>query len=460
MTSSGEKHARPRVGLVTLGCPKNQVDSEILLGRLARAGYELTTTLEEADTVIVNTCGFVEEAKQESIDAILDVAALKEGGLGRLVVAGCMVNRYASDLAAAIPEIDGFLGLDDLDRVEGFVEIEGPRPVVPAPSRALRVFDHNEPRVVERPWAAYLKVAEGCDNPCTFCAIPHWRGDFRSRTLESLVREAKELESRGAREISLVAQDTTRYGEDLGMGREGLRRLVLRLLEETEIPWIRFLYAYPTTLDPGLLDLMGREPRFCSYLDIPLQHSHREILRSMQRGGEGESYLRLLETAREKVPDLFLRSTFIAGFPGESEAHFEHLLDFITRARFDHLGAFAFSPEPGTPAAALPGRPSRRVAVERRERLLEAQRPISLASRRSLVGERLEVLVEGACGETEHLLEGRHQGMAPEIDGRLLIADGSAAAGAFAIVEIVDGHADDLVGHIVSAEDGSRRSPA
>jgi ribosomal protein S12 methylthiotransferase len=344
-----------RVGMISLGCPKNLVDSEVMLGELARQGYEIVADVDSADTVIVNTCGFVEEAREESIEAILEVAQAKRpaadgGGGKRLLVAGCMVNRYGEELAASIPEIDGFVGLDDLRDVGKVVELGG-GPAPPKPSHL--VFDHTAPRLLTTRGHAFLKVAEGCDNPCTFCAIPHWRGRFRSRTIESLVEEARRLADQGAGELCLIAQDTTRYGEDLGMKRSGMRRLVEALLAATDVPWIRFLYAYPTTLDEGLLRLMGREERFCSYVDMPLQHSHREILRAMRRGGDGERYLAQLELARELVSDLFLRTTFIVGFPGETEEHFAHLVDFVERARFDHLGAFAYSPEPGTPAAEL-----------------------------------------------------------------------------------------------------------
>lgn len=435
-----------RVGLISLGCAKNLVDSEILLGELRERGHEVTASLEEAETVIVNTCAFVDDAKRESIDAILEVAARKGRGVSRLLVAGCMVNRYGEQLRAEIPEIDGFVGLDDLRRVGEIVQLGG-GPPLPAPSHL--VFDHTAPRLLTTRGHAYLKVAEGCDNPCTFCAIPLWRGRFRSRTPDSLVAEARALEAAGAVELCLIAQDTTRYGEDLGLGRHGLTRLVEGLLGATGFPWIRFLYAYPTTLDEDLLRLMGAEPRLTSYLDIPLQHSHPEILRAMRRGGRSERYLRLLDRARELAPDIFLRSTFIVGFPGETDEHFEHLLAFVARAHFDHLGVFAYSAEEGTPAAGAAGAVSRAVARRRHRRLLEHQRPIALERRRRLVGERLQVLVEGPCEESEHLLQGRHHGMAPEIDGRLLINDGSAPPATLVEVEITDAFPSDLVGRIV-----------
>jgi ribosomal protein S12 methylthiotransferase len=461
-----------RVGMISLGCPKNLVDSEVMLGELRARGHQIVADAADADTVIVNTCGFIDEAKQESIDAILEIAGAKTPGK-KLLVAGCMVNRYGKELAAEIPEIDGFIGLDDLRTVGDHFEGEDsltPSQVrqepgssrltqlgaqlgestAPKPSHA--VFDHTAPRTLTTHGYAYLKVAEGCDNPCTFCAIPQWRGRFRSRTVESLVEEAKNLEQYGIQELCLIAQDTTRYGGDLLEPKErktGLTRLVEALLEGTDIPWIRFLYAYPTTLDESLLRLMGTEERFCSYLDMPLQHSHPEMLSAMRRGGKRERYLRLLAKARELAPDVALRSTFIVGFPGETEEHFEDLLDFVREARFDHLGGFVYSPEEGTPAAELGSRVPRGVARRRYERLLEVQKPISLARRKRLEGRVLEVLVEGTHPETEHLLRGRHQGQAPDIDGCVLINDGLAPAGTLARVEITQGFADDLVGRIV-----------
>ncbi len=440
-----------RVGMISLGCPKNLVDSEIMLGELSRRGYEVVRDLDSADTVIVNTCGFIEEAKQESIDAILEVAGRKaDGGVKRLLVAGCMVNRFGDELAREIPEIDGFVGLDQLREVGDVVRLGG-GPPLPAPSHM--VFDHTAPRLLTTRGFAYLKVAEGCNNPCTFCAIPIWRGRFRSRTVESLVAEARELEAAGVVELNLIAQDTTRYGEDLGVRRHGLTRLVEALLAGTSIPWIRFLYAYPTTLDEDLLRLMGREPRFCSYLDMPLQHSHGDILTAMRRGGDAKRYLKLLDRARELAPDVSLRTTFIVGFPGETEEHFKDLLRFVERARFDHLGAFAYSPEPDTPGADLPNRVPKQTARRRHRQLLETQAPIALASRRAHVGRRMPVLVEGVSEESEHLLQGRHQGMAPEIDGRILINDGSAPVGSIVLVEITEAHPVDLVGRIVGSLD-------
>ncbi len=485
-------HPKGTVGMISLGCPKNLVDSEIMLGTLRDQGYQVVADGEHADTIIINTCGFIDEAKEESVETILEMVERKgrDGGPRRVLVAGCMVNRYGQELKAEIPEIDGFIGLDDLLDVPRRLELAQPSPsgatragtrerattpsseadshliqlgtdgaisapYVPTQTASHVVFDHTAPRLLTTRGYAYLKVAEGCNNPCTFCAIPVWRGRFRSRTIDSLVQEAQRLESQGVQEINLLAQDTTRYGEDLDYGKHGLLRLVEALLERTEVPWIRFLYAYPTTLHRELLALMGQEQRFCSYLDMPLQHSHPEILKAMRRGGSPQRYRRLLDQARELAPDVFLRTTYIVGFPGETEEHFEHLLDFVSEARFDHLGVFLYSPEQDTPSSQLVGRPSKSVARERRRRLMEVQAPIGRDSRERMVGRVLPMLLEGECKETELLLEARHHGMAPDIDGRVLINDGMAPFGSFVDVELTEAHGEDMIGRIV----GPRGAP-
>ncbi len=452
-----------RVGLVSLGCAKNHVDSEIMLGVLDGEGYELVADLDRADTVIVNTCGFIDEAREESIDAILEAAARKAdaaGSVRQVLVAGCMASRYGRELAAEIPEIDGFVDLDSLRQVGALVQLGGAPAAEPAASHL--VFDHRDSRLLTTGGYAYLKVAEGCNNPCTFCAIPVWRGRLRSRSIASLVVEAQGLVERGARELVLVAQDTTRYGEDLGYGRHGLLRLIEALLAETKVEWIRILYAYPTTLDESLLRLMASEPRLASYLDMPLQHSDRQVLRAMRRGGSADRYRRIFERARELDPEISLRTTFIVGFPGEDEPAFSRLLEFVSEVRFDHLGAFLYSRESDTPSADLPGQVPRRVAEERQARLLGLQRDIALERRRRFLGRTLPMLVEGRCEETEHLLQARHQGMAPEVDGRILINDVGvrasgvpelpSLAGRIVDVEVTDAFADDSVGRIVGPE--------
>jgi ribosomal protein S12 methylthiotransferase len=439
-----------RVGMISLGCAKNLVDGEVMLGHLQRAGATITADAAAADVVIVNTCGFIDDAKRESIDAILEVAEAKRmGGVRRLVVAGCMAQAYARELADEIDEIDAFVGLDELEEVVAAVRGEL-ADHLPDQRGALRLYDHRHPRLLSTASYAYLKVAEGCNNPCTFCHIPAMRGSFRSRALDDLVAEARLLEDRGVRELVLIAQDTTRYGEDLGLGREGLRRLIERLLAETSLPWIRFLYAYPSTLDEGLLDLMAAEARFLSYLDIPLQHASRRVLKAMRRGGDGRSYLGLIERARTKVPDIALRTTMIVGFPGEGEAEFRELEEFVETAEFDHLGVFTYSWQQENPGSDLGDPVPDGVKQDRRARILEAQQAISLEKNRVLVGRTLPAIVAGPLPEMELLTEGRLQRQAPEIDGRLLINDGTAPAGSLVEVEITEAHPYDLVGRLAA----------
>ncbi len=433
--------------MISLGCAKNLVDGEVMLGHLRESGMEVTGDAERAEVVVVNTCGFITDAKRESIEAILEVAeAKRRGRVGRLVVAGCMAQAYAAELAAEIPEIDTFVGLDELEQVVAAVRgtIDGH---LPDQRGALRVYDHRQPRLLSTGSYAYLKVAEGCNNPCSFCHIPRMRGDFRSRPVADLVAEARELERRGVRELVLVAQDTTRYGEDLGVDH-GLRRLVEALLDGTGVPWIRFLYAYPATLDEGLFDLMAAEDRFLPYLDIPLQHASRKVLKAMRRGGDARSYRRLIERARATVPDLAIRTTFIVGFPGEGDAELEELLEFVAEVRFDHLGAFTYSWQEENPGAELGDTVPEPVKQERRERLMAAQQPIAAEIHRGLVGRTLPALVAGPLAEMELLTEARLVRQAPEIDGRLLINDGTAPAGSLVEVEISEAHPYDLVGRV------------
>lgn len=442
-----------RVGMISLGCPKNLVDAEIMLGQLqGGADVVLTNDLSEADVVIVNTCGFIDAAKQESIDTILEVAGRKGAGLERLVVTGCMVQKYRAELQEAIPEIDAFVGLDHLEKITEAVtgEATGAAPV--KRKMSVRLYE-DLPRVLAQGKAhAYLKVSEGCSNPCTFCAIPQMRGKFRSRTIASLVREAQQLERAGVRELCLVAQDTTRYGQDLGL-RNGLTDLVRALLSDTGFRWIRFLYAYPGSLDWSLFELMGREPRFVSYCDIPLQHVSANVLGKMRRPGSPEEYREMVTRMRELVPDIALRTTFITGHPGETPKDFGELYDFVAWAQFDNMGVFVYSPEEFTPASKMGDLPTRRTAERRRAKLMELQQTIALARNLEKIGRTFDAIITGPCEETEHLLEGRLAGQAPEIDGRLLINDGidrlPKELPAFARVEITDAHPYDLVGGVV-----------
>ena len=442
-----------RVGMISLGCPKNLVDAEIMLGQLrAESDVVITNDMEEADVVIVNTCGFIDAAKQESIDTILEVADRKGKGVERLIVTGCMVQKYRADLQQSIPEIDAFVGLDHLEAITAAVG--GDVDAAPVKRKmSVRLYE-DLPRVLTQGTAhAYLKVSEGCSNPCTFCAIPQMRGKFRSRGIASLVREAQQLQQQGVRELCLVAQDTTRYGQDLGI-EQGLTTLVKALLADTDFQWIRFLYAYPGSLDWSLFELMGREKRFVSYCDIPLQHVSANVLKTMRRPGSPKDYREMIARMRELVPGISLRTTFITGHPGEMPKDFGELHEFVEWAQFDQMGAFVYSAEELTPASRMSDIPSRKTAERRRAKLMELQQTISLARNEAKIGTTFDAIVTGVCDETEHLLEGRLIGQAPEIDGRLLINDGldrlPSELPAFARVQISDAHPYDVVGTVVS----------
>jgi len=441
--------------MISLGCPKNLVDAEIMLGQLQAdsAHVEITNDLAEADVVIVNTCGFIDAAKQESIDTILEIAQKKGQGVQRLVVTGCMVQKYRTDLQESIPEIDAFVGLDHLEKITQAVTGLSEEELAPTRRKMSQRLYEDFPRVLTQGTAhAYLKVSEGCSNPCTFCAIPQMRGKFRSRGIDGLVREALALQQAGVRELNLVAQDTTRYGEDIGINN-GLTRLVETLLAETDFRWIRFLYAYPGSLDWTLFELMGREPRFASYVDIPLQHVSSNVLGRMRRPGSPKEYREMITRMRELVPDLTLRTTFITGHPGETPKDFGELYEFVEWAQFDNMGAFVYSSEDSTLAARMTDIPTRKTAERRRAKLMELQQKVALSRNELKVGRTFEALITGVCDETEHLLEGRIVGQAPEIDGRLLINDGIELLPrdlpAFARVEITEAHPYDLVGSVV-----------
>jgi ribosomal protein S12 methylthiotransferase len=447
---SRSRSRTPKVGLISLGCAKNLVDAEVMLGHLAERGAEIVRDIDAAEVVVVNTCGFLESAKQESIETILEVSARKgKGRLRRLVVAGCMAQAYATELRAELPEVDAFIGLDELERVGEAVLGELAPDHLPDQHGALRLYDHTAPRMLATGGVhAYVKVAEGCDNPCAFCHIPAMRGRFRSRSIASLVAEAQRLEAAGVTEAVLVAQDTTRYGEDLGLGREGLRRLLEALLAGTSLPWLRFLYAYPATLDERIFPLMRAEPRLLPYLDIPLQHASRTVLKAMKRGGDARSYRALIDRARAEVPGLTVRTTFIVGFPGEGDAEFEALQRFVDEVRFDHAGVFAYSWQAENPGADLGDPVPARVKEWRRRTLMKQQERISRERHRALRGARVTALVEGASAESELLLQGRLASQAPEVDGRVVFSAGTAAAGDLVEAVVRKTYAFDLVADI------------
>jgi ribosomal protein S12 methylthiotransferase len=460
-----------KVGFISLGCPKNTVDSEVMLGHLGQAGAQVTDP-DEAEVVVVNTCGFIDAAKEESVDTILAALRRKEDGLcRRVVVAGCMVQRYGEELAREIPEIDAFVDLDSLAGITaavglaGEIQKEPPAPALPVsptgsglrlpgpapvPRPATYLYDAATPRQLSGPaWTAYLKIAEGCDNTCAFCAIPRFRGAFRSRPLADIVSEAHHLADAGVRELNLIAQDSTAYGSDLGL-THGPSQLLSALADVEALKWVRLFYVYPNKIEDDLLRLMGERPNIASYIDIPLQHAARSVLARMRRGGSADSHLRLLERIRRFIPGVAIRSTMIVGFPGETEDDFLQMLTFVREARFDHMGAFVYSHEEHTPAGDLDDDVPDQVKEERREQIMAVQEEISAAGNAARVGSVATVLCEGVCPETEHLLQGRLEGQAPEVDGRVLINEGEAHAGQFVQVEITEAHPHDLIGRVIA----------
>ena len=411
-----------KVGMVSLGCPKNLVDSEVMLGILARQGYELTPRAEDADVLIINTCAFIEPAKRESIDTILELAEHKKSGAAkRLVVAGCLVERYREEILAEIPEVDFVIGTNELERVLEACAADGQRQAK-APAKPY-LYQESTPRVLSTPpHTAYIKISEGCNQPCSFCVIPRMRGRFRSRRLESVVREAENLARKGVREITLVGQDTTSYGEDWGL-RDGLAALLRELGRIPELVWVRALYYHPSRVSAALIEAVAQTPKVCKYFDIPFQHASSSVLKQMRRGSSGKQFLQLLGKIRKAIPEVTLRTSLIVGFPGETRRDFQELLDFVAEAEFDHLGVFLYSNEETSASFELPDQIAPAVARRRQRELMALQRQISRRKLRALVGKSLPVLVEGPSAETELLLQGRLESQAPEIDGQVLIND-------------------------------------
>jgi ribosomal protein S12 methylthiotransferase len=449
------------VHFVSLGCPKNRVDTEVMLGHTEEAGHQLVAAPESAEVIVVNTCGFIGEAKQESIDAILEMARHKQAGTcKRLVVAGCLSQRYPKELAAEMPEVDQFLGTDEVGAIAKAISGTIARlSVVDTPAY---LYDDAAPRRrSQAPHSAYVKIAEGCDRPCAFCIIPKLRGPQRSRAPESVLREARDLAAGGTREICLVAQDLTTYGTDLAnlAGADAaqaprLATLLRSLAGIEELGWIRLHYAYPTACSDELLDVIGGEPRVAKYLDVPIQHVDSGVLKAMRRG-YGERQVRdLVARFRKRVPNGTFRTTFIAGHPGETEAAFQSLCDFVREADLDHVGIFNFSREEGTVSGMLPKRVPQKEIDARRRELLRIQREVSKKKLRAMRDRTLRVLVEGASDESEYLLMGRHEGQAPEIDGQVYLSlppDLTApAAGTFVDARVTHSAEYDLAAEIVN----------
>jgi ribosomal protein S12 methylthiotransferase len=438
--------------MVSLGCPKNLVDAEIMLGFLDREGYEVTTEEKDADIIIVNTCSFIKEAKQESIDTILDLADRKQDGRCKLlIVTGCLPQRYQEELCRELPEVDIFVGTGDYPKIaEIIAEKRGTNGQLRYTGDPDFLYDESFPRLKSTPlYTAYLKIAEGCSNCCSYCVIPALRGSFRSRPMESLVKEARGLVSSGVRELNIIAQDVTNYGKDLGDG-ETLENLLRELVKIDGLAWIRLLYAYPDGITDDLIQLVKNEEKICKYLDIPLQHISDSILKNMKRRG-GEAEIRtLIGKLRTEIPDLALRTSLIVGFPGETDEDFSKLLHFVEEAQFDRLGVFCYSREEGTPAAEMPDQISERVKRDRYRKIMKAQARVSFKRNRRLIDSREQVLVEGYSDETDLLLKGRSSRQAPDIDGQVYITAGNAMVGDIVTLKITDSSDYDLIGEIVS----------
>jgi len=495
-SDSSPSKAAKKIGFVSLGCPKNLVDSEVMMGLLNQAGAEITTRADDADIIVVNTCSFIDSAKQESVDTILEMAQHKASGRAKkLIVAGCLVERYRSEIQKSIPEVDGVVGTGELERIIEAAGIASAPAVntqedspfkilidrAPSavkthsrPEGAARkdngrfsrgdwdgaiadlpnyLYNENTPRLLATgKTSAYLKIAEGCDHPCSFCIIPQLRGMFRSRHFESVIAEARRLAARGVRELTLIGQDTTCYGEDLGI-TDGLALLLARLAEIEELRWIRFLYAYPNKITGRLLETIAAQEKICSYLDVPLQHAAASTLKRMKRGAGADLFLQSIEKMRRIIPNLTLRTSFIVGFPGETESEFAELCDFVRAAEFDWMGVFGYSDEDGATAFKLSEKVPIGEIERRRKKLMRIQQGISKRKKKGLVGREFDLLVEGPSEETDLLWEGRTPMHAPEIDGKVFINDfgsrKSLIRGEFYRCEITEAHDYDLVARIL-----------
>ena len=428
------------------------------MGQLKQKGFEITANAEDADTVVVNTCGFIDSAKKESIEAILEAARLKtEGRATRLVVAGCLVERYRDELKAEMPEVDAFIGTSQINEILSVCDPQTNTrslPVIPLGNQsATYLYDESTPRVLATPsHYAFIKIAEGCDRPCAFCFIPQMRGHFRSRRFGSLVAEAHQLAEEGVKELILVAQDSSRYGEDLGKP-DALAHLLRELSHTDGIEWVRVMYTYPTHISDGFLDVLAEEPKAVKYLDMPLQHASQNVLKLMKRGGNRGSLERLIERVRRRVPGIGVRTTFITGFPGETEEDFDELMTFIKNVEFDRVGVFTYSDEEGTPAFDLPEKVDPKIAKRRRDRLMTEQSKIAKRKHNALIGNTCRVMFEGESNETDLLWQGRMETQAPDIDGCVLINDAPEGfvptPGQMVNVLIEEAQEYDLVGRIL-----------
>ncbi len=438
-----------KVAVVSLGCAKNLVDSEVMLGILSRSDFQVEENPAAAEVIVVNTCGFINAAKEESVNTILEMAQFKEKGKCRaLIAAGCLAQKYKDELRAEIPELDGITGTGEVDRIAEIVSraLQGEKVDLVDTPRFL--YDHQAPRLRLTPgYSAYIKVAEGCDNRCSYCVIPEMRGSFRSRPMESIVSEAKELAMSGVKEILLIAQDTTSYGRDL-YGQYRLPDLIRQLALVEGIEWIRLLYCYPTYFSQELIDVMASESKVCKYVDLPLQHADDAILKYMHRRGKISEVEDLIYRLRRAMPGLALRTTFIVGFPGETEANFENLLDFMQRVRFDRVGVFTYSQEEGTPAGEREDQIAEDIKEERLDRLMSLQSGISAEINAKWIGKTVQVLVEGSTGDPQRPYVGRTERDAPEIDGQVYFTGPNVRAGEMVNVRITAVDTYDLIGEV------------
>jgi ribosomal protein S12 methylthiotransferase len=457
------------VHFVSLGCPKNRVDSEVMLGVARTAGYAHVDDAAEAEVIVVNTCGFIGEAKKESIDAILEMAQHKENGsCKRLVVSGCLSQRHPEELAREMPEVDHFLGSSDMLKLGSVLAGDAGRMLVGNPAEWL--IESADPRTVSTPGgSAYVKIAEGCNRTCSFCVIPDLRGKQRSRPVADVVREVEQLVAGGVREVNLISQDTIAYGRDGatpgdGPGRAGERATLAQLVQQVAdvpgIQWVRLFYLYPEAMTDDLLELLADHPRVVPYVDMPLQHAADAMLRRMRRGHGGERLRRVVSTLRERVPGLTFRTAFIVGHPGETDAEFDELCEFVRWAEFDRVGVFRYSDEETSRSFALDGKVPARTATSRYRRLMALQRRIAHKKSAAMVGRELDVLVEGTSDEHEYVLMGRHAGQAPDIDGQVYLSGGEARPGELRRVKITQASDYDLVGELLDDGETAALPPA
>ncbi|MGH9557645.1 MAG: 30S ribosomal protein S12 methylthiotransferase RimO [Bryobacteraceae bacterium] len=442
-----------KIGFVSLGCPKNLVDTEVMMGQLTSAGHQLTPHPSDADVIVVNTCSFIDPAKQESVDTILEMAEYKKTGRAqKLIVAGCLVERYRAEIRKNMPEVDAVIGTNELERITALCE------GVESPANPFEPYLYHDltPRVLATPkHFAYIKIAEGCDHPCTFCVIPQYRGEFRSRRFESVISEATRLFSQGVREINLIGQDTTCFGEDLGI-KDGLA-LLLEKLAQIETPhekWVRFLYCYPNKVTQRLLDTIAAHEALVKYIDMPLQHASAPVLKRMKRGANGDIFLKLIERIHKTIPGVAIRTSMIVGFPGETDRDFEMLCEFVEAARFDRLGVFSYSDEDTSASFQLDQKVDARTIYNRKRRLMAIQKKISRTKNRELIGREFAVLVEGPSADSDLVWQARLSTQAPEIDGICYISDpgeGPLRSGEIRRMRIEESHDYDLTGRLIDA---------